>query len=87
VRAHGFLTEMMVELVRAGLATGDRVRAGKIEIKGVSLSEPRDREGEDQTQAGRSPPGGLLVRVEQHLTQSNENDDADDRRKEDGRKG
>jgi hypothetical protein len=28
-----------------------------------------------------------LVPVEQHLTQGNENDDADDRRKKDGRKG
>jgi len=38
-------------------------------------------------QAGsRALVGSSLVGVEQHLTHSNENDDADDRRKEDGRK-
>jgi hypothetical protein len=43
--------------------------------------------GEDQMQAGsRALVGSSLVGVEQHLTHSNENNDADDRRKEDGRK-
>ena len=31
--------------------------------------------------------GSSVVRVEQHLTHGNENDDAYDRRKEDGREG
>jgi len=47
-----------------------------------------DREGEDQTQPGRQAlVGTSLVGVEQHLTQSNENDDTNDRRKEDSREG
>jgi len=38
--------------------------------------------------AGTEPKNGSsLVGVEQYLTQCNENDDSDDRRKENGRKG